>query len=917
MRLAVVVAPQNAELGPPPSGEPVAPLVEALFKGGWQIAVVPTTRAIEAEFERALDSLGEGDSVLVYVAGATSSDVAVLEVDGDKKVSLRFMSDALIVRDPAEAMFFVDVSHDGDSDDPMFAAEHVDALVATIDARKRGYAALVGVRSRAASTREPGSWPFTRFVLRALEQPESRDEHGAAPMSLVYERMRASTEINAHVQSFAFVKAKSDFELAPMMDVASAIKSVRMKKPKAKAPDVELAPPPSGPRVFDVPQIDPLLALADGARDRKAYEEALAGYKAALMIVPAGDTAGKAAVYARIGEVKRAQGKPREAELNFEKALSASPGHTDSLVALVDLATAAKEFKRAIEWRRKLLGSCERADLRIEQLVEIARIQADELKDARGAITALEEARDLEPRRRDLLERLHAAYEAVHRWPKVVEILGALCDATDAPAERAALRFAQADIALARTRDEARGLELLEAALEDDPTHDKALVALVAVRTARQEWADLDRAYTKLVERFAKMSDVERAWDVCRRLGVLRRDKLRNGPGAIEAFLGAVKCKPSDVDSRAMLAELHLAKADEAAAVGEFETIAQYAPLRASTYARLFVLHSRAGRSDRAWLAAQALEELGAADMDAQLLVDQFRPEGAIRPNAKLDDAAWDAYLRAPGADDVVAGILRAILGAAVRTNVEELAKTKKLVTLDPTKKQAETSTVSMVRSFYWASQIMGIEPPDLHVMDKVPGGIAAAQTAVPATALGADVLRGLMVKDLAFLAARHLTYYRPEHSALIHYPRLEELTTLFLGAVKIAMPEVPVPPNLSAAVNTLRKALLKNASDEERTNLGRAVEKLEARGGRVDLAAWIKSVELTAGRVGLLLCGDLAVATARMRAENRVIAELPFDEKRGDLLAYCASEKFAKVRETLGVRATTSVYPPSMTAAG
>jgi hypothetical protein len=437
------------------------------------------------------------------------------------------------------------------------------------------------------------------------------------------------------------------------------------------------------------------------------------------------------------------------------------------------------------------------------------------------------------------------------------------------------------------------------------------LHALVAVRSSRGEWGALDAAYTRLVDRFARLGDVERAWDACRKLGALRRDKTRDVPGAVEAFTGAVSCKPGDVDSRAMLADMHLARGDEAQAVTEFERIAQHAPTRASTYARLFVLHQRAGRIDRAWLAGVALEELGAADMDQQLVVDQYRPDGPIRPSRSLDDVAWDELLRAPGADDVVADVLRAIVDAATAARVDELRDARKLVTLDPARRQNASSTVSAVRSFQWAAQVLGMEAPDLYVMDDVPGGIAAAQVATPSTALGPDVLRGLTAKDLAFLAGRHLTYYRREHYALVHYPTLNELSALFLGAVKLAMPELPVPAHLGEAIARRRKVLARHVGGEAKKQLAAAVKRLDARDGRVDLAAWIKSVELTAQRAGLLLCGDLRVAMTRMRAETRAIADLSLEQKRGDLLAYCASERLARARTTLSVDARTSVRPP------
>jgi tetratricopeptide (TPR) repeat protein len=749
-----------------------------------------------------------------------------------------------------------------------------------------------------------------------MGDPEARDDRGAAPASLVYERLRAAQADDSRVQSFTFLRGRAEVLLVEPPDVVQVAAALRSSPPSRPAPAtarsaISHAPPSARAVEPSLPPFEPLLDLAEGARARGAWEEALAGYKAALMVAPQGDSEVRAAIYVRIGEVKRAQGKPREAELNFEKALAAHAKHRVALDALVELATEAKETRRAIDWRRKRLAALEQDDERVAELLAIAAIQSGEGGDARAAAETLEQAHTIAPRDRNVVEALRAAYEKLLRWPRVVEVLAELADITEDPAERGALRFAAADVALGRLRDEDRGLGLLERALDDAPTNERTLNALVAVRAARGEWTALDAVFTRLVDRFAKLGDVERAWDTCRKLGALRRDKTRDVAGAIEAYTGAVSCKPGDVDSRAMLADMHLARGDEAQAVVEFERIAQDAPTRTSTYARLFALHQRAGRVDRAWLAGLALEELGSGDIDPQLVVDQYRIDGPIRPSRSLDDAAWDELLRAPGADDVIADVLRAIVDAAAATRVDELRDARKLVVLDASRRQSATSTVSAVRSFQWAAQVLAVEVPELYVLDSVPGGIGAAQVTPPATALGPDVVRGLTAKDLAFLAARHLTYYRREHYALVHYPTLAELSSLFLGAVKLVLPDLPVPQHLAEAAARRRKLLSRHLAPEARKALDAAVKRLDARDGRVDFAAWIRSVELTAQRAGLLLCGDLRVAMARLRAETRNIGELTLEQKRGDLLAYCASDRLARARAMLQVDAHSSIRPP------
>jgi hypothetical protein len=259
----------------------------------------------------------------------------------------------------------------------------------------------------------------------------------------------------------------------------------------------------------------------------------------------------------------------------------------------------------------------------------------------------------------------------------------------------------------------------------------------------------------------------------------------------------------------------------------------------------------------------------------------------------------------------VVTGVLGAIIPAAVKMRIAELTASKRLVSLDASRKQSPESTASIVRCFSWAAQVLGVTLPELYLLDEVPGGLAAVQTEPPSTALGPGVRQGVGTSELAFLAGRHLAYYRPEHYALVFFPTVAELSALFLAAVKLALPEVPVPQALHEPVARMRKGLGQASTPEERAWLATAVKSLEGRGGRVDLAAWVRSVELTANRAGLLLCGDLTVACRRVRGEGRHVADVTDDERRDDLLSFVASPELAELRAALSITARPSSVPP------
>lgn len=643
--------------------------------------------------------------------------------------------------------------------------------------------------------------------------------------------------------------------------------------------------------IVPMPDVAPILEEAQALRAIEDWDGALAAYKKALFVVPAGAKEVQASIYASVAEVKHVQKRPAEAESNYEKALVAHPHHGRSLEGLVALATEAEDWPRLAAARRRRAEAFEDPDDRATELCLVAEIEETKLGSAEKALATLEIASVHRPGDVGILLKLRDLHTALRAWPQVVAVHDELVRLSSDVRHRGAYRFAQADVMLGRLREEPRGLAFLEMALDEDPQCDRALSALIAVRTRREEWPELAAVYERLLDRYAGLGDRDRAWEVCRKLATLRRDRLLDGPGALEAMAAAVDLRPDDAETRATLAELHAAKGDRTAAVRELEIASVHAPLRAQTYRRLVDLHRRAGRLDRAWLAATCLEDLGASDVEQELMIEQYRPDGPIKPAAAVEDAWWE-LLEAHGADPIASSILETVGPAAIQLRVEERGAPR----LDERRKQDASSTASAVRTFVWAARALGITAPELYTHESA--GVAALQAAAPAVALGPSVLAGRSVQELAFLAGRHLAYYRRAVYPLVFFPTLAELSSLVLTAVRLVIPGISVPPGGSRVQAELGARL----SAEEKERLREAVAKLEARGGKLDLASWIRGVELTAHRAGLLLCGDLRIARRVMKDEARAIADLGPDAKRSDLLPWCASEAYGLLRERMGV---------------
>ncbi len=585
---------------------------------------------------------------------------------------------------------------------------------------------------------------------------------------------------------------------------------------------------------------------------------------------------------------------------------SMAPGFEMSIHSQIAEATELGDWGRALELRRHRLHTLASPRQKGRELVAIARILQAEFGDADGAIEALEMARAMEPRPINVLLALRRGYERLGRWPQLLEVMGALAGFTESPVERAAIRFAGARIALERMGRGDWAIEWLRAAVADDPTNSDAAAALRQMQLAAPAHAVAPPVAAARAAPVAAPPPVAHPVPAPHHVpgpaSVAPLAPLRPPPAAAPP-------KVESLEVREKRAERLFAERADDDALGELEAIAVQAPTRVSIYEKAFAAHRRAGRTDASFLAALALEELDSADVDQQVLIEQFRSVGPVRVRASLDDAAWKA-LRTPGADDVLTALFAAIENAAIAARVEELRESRKLVVLDPADRLSEASTASIVRSFQWAARVLSVGCPSLYLRDDVTTGIAAIHAREPSTGLGPSVLSGPSAKDLAFLAGRHLTYYRPGHQVLLYYPEREELTMLLLAAAQVAMPNVAAQ-STDAAVYALRGRLARHLEPDDRAALAKAVRDLDARGGQAALGAWMCSVELTAGRLGMMLCGDLATATALIRSESRSVANLPADVRREDLIAFCASRAHAAMRIRFAMTAPDSVHPP------
>jgi hypothetical protein len=313
----------------------------------------------------------------------------------------------------------------------------------------------------------------------------------------------------------------------------------------------------------------------------------------------------------------------------------------------------------------------------------------------------------------------------------------------------------------------------------------------------------------------------------------------------------------------------------------------------------LFRQLTRAGDADRALFTAQALEALGAANADERAFSAKHRQEGLIRPTSPVTPEAWTRLLFHPEEEALVGEIFAVVVSAVLMGRLSALRRDKALVKLPLEKKQDPAkTTLQGVRAFAWGAAILGMVSPPLYADPDYDGLVEVVPAVPPATRLGVKALSGRKAGELAFLAGRNLAMQREEHFVRLLFPTIQGLEDIFLAALSIGNPGLPLSAETRQRVVPISKAiepiLEARGIDRLRGCFLRFVEE----GGRTNLQRWATAVDKTAARTGLLLAGDLKSAQSILELEDPARAR----ERMDDLLAFAVSERHAKLRKQIGI---------------
>jgi tetratricopeptide (TPR) repeat protein len=663
---------------------------------------------------------------------------------------------------------------------------------------------------------------------------------------------------------------------------------------------------------LDSTHLPSLLGLAAAHYRQKDWEKAFKFYQ--MLLVHHRDSLGSdeiTDIFYRLGVIKREQGERRKALNMFDKALEEDAYHRPTLEAVVGLYEAQNEWEQVIHYKKQILEIANDDEERFKLLDQIGDLWNEKVGNKQKAIQAYSDASDIRPEDHKILHKVLIAYQETKQWENAVEIIQRISDLDERPAAKSKYAYTVGVILRDELKDADRAIAKFNEALDLDADQLKAFEAINKLLNQKKDWKQLERAFRQMLRRIVQKrsslpagaappkADVELEFNLWHNLGVIYRDRQKQFEAAATAFAEASKLQPENATEHQILAELYAMMPDRIGdAIREHQWMLRADPYRVDSYRALYRLYFDAREYDKAWCLAATLSFLKKSDAEQKQFYEQYKQPGMIRPQSRIDNERWMKDLFHPDEDLFVSKMFEAIAPAvhAAKASSDKALHLLKKHEVDPA-----SSTVTFARTFGFVSQVMNLNLiPRLFLRTDAQGGLVHVPGSnPPASVCGATLLSGFSPPDLAFVIARHLSYYRGEHFVRTLMTSNAELRTVLLAAMRIA----GVLPQSEPAIDQTAQQLAARLTPAQAEALRSLGKRFVDAGARTDVKQWMQAVELTGCRAGFLLAGDLETAARMIQSlppEGPV--DLPPKEKIKEVVLFSVSEEYFRLRRTLGI---------------
>lgn len=605
-----------------------------------------------------------------------------------------------------------------------------------------------------------------------------------------------------------------------------------------------------------------------------------------------------------LGRIQLSAKLTKQAVKTLRSALEEEPNDLQILSALTEAEEELGNWNEVVgllQLRARLTQDQKES---FQLRVHTGDIFLEKLNDRKAAVQTYTAALEMEPHNRNLLTKLMAIYSNTQDWPHLIETVLRVAETVTDKDQLAEYYRTVANIAhreLGRYDEAAR---YYEEALANQLDLKVAFAGLVECLTQNQDWEKLQNAYYICINRLretASKAELARLMDA---RGDVLLQRLGRTDDAVVVYEEAQSFDPDNRDRKQMLNEIYAREPKRffEQIVKANREILQADPYYIESYRTLRNIYAKVKRYDEAWCVSQVLYFLKMADPEEEKLFRRYRLAGLAKIEQAMTEESWRELVIHPVQDPQLTAILAALQPAVVAAQARELTK----FGTDPRYKiDVANDPRAICRVIDHAARSMSSPLPDIYYCPEDAGGLTLLSTAPPAIGMGraaASSGENNPPQALAFLSARHLSYFRPGHIVRHLVPTGTGLRSWMMAAIRMIAPKFPAPPAAEAQIRSCYGIVEKNLSDPQRDTLRDLTRKMLSSAPELDMKRWINGVDLTADRIGFAVCNDLKIANAVIEASPEEASSLPAKERERELLRYSISDSYFELRRRLGI---------------
>jgi len=283
--------------------------------------------------------------------------------------------------------------------------------------------------------------------------------------------------------------------------------------------------------------------------------------------------------------------------------------------------------------------------------------------------------------------------------------------------------------------------------------------------------------------------------------------------------------------------------------------------------------------------------------------VSRLRKFAREQASRALDDAAWATLLH-----EKLKGPLADIMTLLALHARPMFVQKEKDLGLNPKKDELDVtgSMLFFANMLKYVERTLGLKGLRLFRKEEVPSRLQLVPTEPAGLLAAEEMFKERPKKELWFAIAKAMAFARPELFMARLMPH-DQLELVFQAACSVGTSKFVVtadPHLLEKLKRELERTLPENVRKNTLKLLARSYCEVQHPG---DVRTYLDAAELTSNRAGALLAGDLEVVRRGIVHERPQVSKLREDQRLRDLVVFCVSEEYTRLREKLGLSCVVS----------